>query len=151
MKTRDAEYVLVTGASGFIGRHLVQRLIERGDRVSCLVRATSRVDELRSSGAQLIVGDATDRAGMKRVLAEAQTDVVFRLAGLLKAVWTADFARVNARGVESVADACADHAERPVLIVASSLAAAGTCAGEPPSSGEEPNGGTRHRDSTGNR
>ena len=38
MKTRDAESVLVTGASGFIGQHLVRRLIERGDRVSCLVR-----------------------------------------------------------------------------------------------------------------
>jgi len=132
MKTRDSESVLVTGASGFIGQHLVRRLTERGDRVSCLVRATSRVDELRSSGAQLIVGDATDRAGMERALAESQADVVFHLAGLLKAVRTADFARVNTGGVESVADACADHAERPVLIVVSSLAAAGTCAGEQP-------------------
>ncbi|MGZ8460288.1 MAG: NAD-dependent epimerase/dehydratase family protein, partial [Candidatus Deferrimicrobiaceae bacterium] len=86
MKTRDAESVLVTGASGFIGQHLVRRLIERGDRVSCLVRATSRIDELRSSGAQLIVGDATDRAGMGRALAESQADVVFHPAGLLKAV-----------------------------------------------------------------
>ena len=81
MRTRDAESVLVTGASGFIGQHLVRRLIERGDRVSCLVRATSRIDELRSSGAQLIVGDATDRAGIERALAESQASVVFHLAG----------------------------------------------------------------------
>jgi len=132
MKTRDAESVLVTGASGFIGQHLVRRLIERGDRVSCLVRAALRIDVLRSSGAQLIVGDATDRAGMERALAESQAYVVFHLAGLLKAVRTADFARVNAGGVESVAAACADRAERPVLIVVSSLAAAGPCAGDQP-------------------
>jgi nucleoside-diphosphate-sugar epimerase len=130
MKTRDAQSVLVTGASGFIGQHLVRRLIERGDRVSCLVRAASRIDELRSSGARLIVGDATDRAGMERALAESQVDVVFHLAGLLKAVRTADFARVNAGGVESVAAACAGRAERPALIVVSSLAASGPCAGD---------------------
>ena len=132
MKPRDAESVLVTGASGFIGQHLVRRLIERGDRVSCLVRATSRIDELRSSGAQLIVGDATDRAGMERALAESRADVVFHLAGLLKAVRTADFARVNAGGVESVAAACAGRAGRPLLIVVSSLAAAGPCDGDQP-------------------
>jgi nucleoside-diphosphate-sugar epimerase len=132
MKTGEAGSVLVTGAGGFIGRHLVRRLIERGDRVSCLVRATSRIDELRSSGARRIVGDATDRAGVERALAESQADVVFHLAGLLKAVRTADFARVNAGGVESVAAACADRPERPVLIVVSSLAAAGPCAGDRP-------------------
>ena len=130
--------MLVTGASGFIGQHLVRRLIERGDRVSCLVRATSRLDELRSSGAQFIVGDATDRAGIERALAESQAGVVFHLAGLVKAVRPADFARVNAGGVESIAAACASHAGRPVLIVVSSLAAAGPCAAGQPRVEDDP-------------
>jgi nucleoside-diphosphate-sugar epimerase len=132
MKTTDAESVLVTGASGFIGQRLVCRLIERGDRVSCLVRTTSRIDELRSSGAQLIVGDTTDRASIERALAESQPDVVFHLAGLVKALRTEDFLRVNAGGAEAVVAACADRAERPVLVVVSSLAAAGPCAGDQP-------------------
>ena len=132
MKTRDAESVLVTGASGFIGQHLVRRLIERGDRVSCLVRATSRIDELRSAGAQLITGDVTDRAGIESALAASQAGVVFHLAGLVKALRTEDFLRVNAGGVEAVAAACADRADPPVLVVVSSLAAAGPGAVERP-------------------
>ena len=128
MNTREKSPVLVTGASGFIGRHLVFRLIERGARVSCLVRAASPADELRSAGARLIVGEATDRASMDRALAESQASVVYHLAGLVKAVWAGDFARVNASGTASVAAACAGRAERPVLVVVSSLAAAGPCA-----------------------
>ena len=67
MKNRVPQSILVTGASGFIGRHLVQQLIERGDRVSCMVRATSCIDELRSAGAQLITGDVTDVLSQRQV------------------------------------------------------------------------------------
>ena len=121
--------VLVTGASGFIGRHLVQRLIQRGDRVSCLVRATSHIDELRSAGVHLITGDVTERVDMGRALEASQAATVFHLAGLTKALRADDFVRVNAGGVESVAGACAARGDPPVLVVVSSLAAAGPCTG----------------------
>ena len=124
--------VLVTGASGFIGRHLVRRLSDCGCRVSCLVRATSRIDELRSAGAQLVTGDVTDCASIGRALEVSQARIVFHLAGLTKALRTDDFLRVNAGGVESVAAACADRADKPVLVVLSSLAAAGPCAVDRP-------------------
>jgi len=117
--------VLVTGASGFIGGHLVRRLTARGCRVSCLVRATSRVDELRSAGAQLIACDIADRAGVARAIASSNTRVVFHLAGLNRAMDPGDFMRVNAGGVEAVAAACTDQPDRPVLVLVSSLAAAG--------------------------
>jgi nucleoside-diphosphate-sugar epimerase len=132
MNNRIPQPVLVTGASGFIGRHLVRRLIDSGCRVSCLVRATSRIDELRSAGAQLVTGDVTDRASIERALAVSQARIVFHLAGLLKVLRTDDFLRVNAGGVESVAAACADRTDKPVLVVVSSLAAAGPCAVDRP-------------------
>ena len=52
--------VLVTGASGFIGRHLVSALISRGDEVACLVRPTSRIDWLKPFKVQLVHGDVTE-------------------------------------------------------------------------------------------
>jgi len=124
--------VLVTGASGFIGRHLVQRLIDRGCQVSCLVRATSHIDGLWSSGVQLITGDVTDQTSIEQALAVSQAGVVFHLAGLTKALRKDEFLSINAGGVETVAAACAGRADKPVLIVVSSLAAAGPCAvGQP--------------------
>ncbi len=125
MNTTDPQSVLVTGASGFIGRHLVQRLIARGYRVCCLVRATSRVDELRAAGAVLFVCDVNDRVGVRRAVASSKARVVFHVAGLVRAMSAGDFMRVNAQGVETVAAACADQANRPVLVLVSSIAAVG--------------------------
>ena len=139
MDARDPQAVLVTGASGFIGLHLVQRLIKRGCRVSCLVRATSHIDNLRSAGAQLITGDVTDRDSLVRALEVSQAGIVFHLAGLVKALRTDHFAHVNTGGGEFVAGACADRAAPPVLVVVSSLAAAGPCAiGQPCVEGDSP-------------
>ena len=117
--------VLVTGASGFIGGHLVRRLRALGCRVSCPVRATSRVDDLRLAGVQLIACDIADRTGVARAIASSNARVVFHLAGLVRALDPGDFMRVNAGGVDAVAEACTAQPDRPVLVLVSSLAAAG--------------------------
>lgn len=139
MDTTAGQHVLVTGGSGFIGGRLVRRLNEHRCRVSCLVRSGSRTDDLRSAGAMLVTGDVTDRESAKRALVESQACTVFHLAGLVRARSWEKFARVNAGGVENVAAACAASANPPVLVVVSSLAAAGPSApdrlrveGDPP-------------------
>jgi dihydroflavonol-4-reductase len=117
--------VLVTGGSGFIGGHLIRRLTALGCRVSCTVRATSRVDDLRLAGVELIACDNVDRAGLARAIASSNARVVFHLAGLVRAVDPGDFMRVNAGGVEAIAQACAEQVDPPVLVLVSSLAAVG--------------------------
>jgi nucleoside-diphosphate-sugar epimerase len=117
--------VLVTGASGFIGGHLVRRLTALGCRVSCPIRATSRVADLHLTGVQLIACDIADRAGVARAIASSNARVVFHLAGLVRAMDPGDFMRVNSGGVEAVVQACAEQAEPPILVLVSSLAAAG--------------------------
>ncbi|MEO8675548.1 MAG: NAD-dependent epimerase/dehydratase family protein [Casimicrobiaceae bacterium] len=138
MNCIDGQSVLVTGASGFIGNHLVACLIARGCRVSCLVRAASQVDELRTSGATLFIGDVNDRAGVSRAIATSEASVVFHLAGLVRALGADDFMAVNARGVETVASACAEQSNRPVLVLASSIAAAGPSDAAPKQEGDPP-------------
>lgn len=99
--------VFVTGGSGFIGRALVRRLIERGDDVVALVRAPSRAADLEALGATLAAGDVTD-AG---VLAPSMdgADAVVHLAGVYRvgipareraAMWEA-----NVTGAERALDA----------------------------------------------
>ncbi len=55
---------LVTGASGFIGSHIVERLIAAGDSVRAFVRPTSDVAHLRELGVELAHGDITDPASL---------------------------------------------------------------------------------------
>lgn len=125
MTSTAGQSVLVTGASGFIGGHLVRLLTARGGRVSCLVRTTSRVDELRVAGARIIVSDFADRAGLARAVASSNARFVFHLAGRVRAPDLGAFMQANASGVESILQACADQPDSPVLVLVSSLAAAG--------------------------
>lgn len=118
---------LVTGASGFIGGRLVAALAaDRGWSVRALVRPTSR----RPAGVECVEGDIT----RPETLAAAVdgVDVVFHLASLLKVPWKQAFATVNVEGTANVAAACAGAKWPPVLVVVSSLAAAGPApAGRP--------------------
>ena len=114
---------LITGASGFIGGHLAAALVKQGHRVTCLVRKTSRIDDLSSLGAEFAYGDVRDAASLTR--ATRDVDAVFHLAGLTKALAYEELLRVNEQGTTNVAQACADQPAPPVLVVVSSLAAAG--------------------------
>jgi nucleoside-diphosphate-sugar epimerase len=114
---------LVTGASGFIGRHLVERLTAAGDDVRALVRGSSRVGHLQEQGVRLISGDVTERDSLRA--ATRGVDVVYHLAGCTAARSLHDFMRVNARGAGHVAAACAAQNSPPTMVLVSSLAAAG--------------------------
>jgi nucleoside-diphosphate-sugar epimerase len=55
--TSREDVCLITGATGFIGGHLAQRLVAAGYRVRCLVRSTSDTSRLDALGVELVVGD----------------------------------------------------------------------------------------------
>lgn len=70
---------LVTGATGFIGPHLVEALVARGRRVRCLVRDVRRASALAREGVDIIEGELLD--GERLSSAMAGVERVFHLAG----------------------------------------------------------------------
>jgi dihydroflavonol-4-reductase len=71
---------LVTGATGLVGSHVAQALVERGDRVRVTVRGTSRRDNLAGLDAEQVVCDLLDRRAIRRALKDV--DRLFHVAGL---------------------------------------------------------------------
>lgn len=118
--------VLVTGGSGFIGRNLIEALLFRGDRVRCLVRKPTANVILEDLGAELIAGDLNDHAALQKAVADC--DVVYHLAGMTAAIYMGDLMKVNRDGTANLADAIAVQPNPPLLILVSSLAAAGPAA-----------------------
>lgn len=114
---------LVTGANGFIGEHLVRTLLKHGETVRAMVRREQAGESLKALGAEIVLGDVTQPETLAPAVADV--DVVFHLAGLVKALDRDELFKVNEGGARNIARACAEAASPPVLVLVSSLAAAG--------------------------
>lgn len=128
--------ILVTGATGFIGRRIVRATLAAGDETICLLRATADRSGLEALGARCVVGDMTDAASLAPAL--QGVDGVIHAAAMLKAPWRPDFASANVDGTAHLAAACAARPSPPALVVVSSLAAAGPAPGTAPRDEDQP-------------
>lgn len=127
--------VLVTGASGFVGSHLVERFIREGVRVRCLVRRSSDLRWLNDLDVERHSGDVTDPASLPGALAGVSH--VAHAAGLVCAGSLEDYLLVNRDGTKNLIRACQRHApdlERFVFI--SSQAAVGPAPPDSPATEE---------------
>lgn len=96
---------LVTGATGFIGTHLVERLLAGGVRVRALVRPTSDTSLLESRGVELVRGDVRDPEAVGRAVAGC--GVVYHLAKAPRGSPAPILRAVNGEGAGHVARAAA--------------------------------------------
>ena len=71
---------LLTGATGFVGGHVVRALRDAGEQVRCLVRDPGRAAELERLGCELVQGDMTDADSLRR--ATEGTEAVVHLVAL---------------------------------------------------------------------
>lgn len=115
--------VLVTGGSGFLGSHVVERLSRAGRPVRALVRKTSDTKFLRSLPNVEFAEGAVDDAATVRAAARGVTGIV-HAAGLVKARSPDEFMRVNRGGTENMLDAALENrATLKRFVLVSSLAA----------------------------
>jgi len=111
----------VTGASGFIGRHLVGALSDSGWRVRLLMRREPDVPEWSACELQVVPGTLGDAPALERLVEGA--DAVIHAAGLIKAARRADFLRVNRDGSAALAAAVRRAAPGAHFLHVSSMAA----------------------------
>lgn len=103
--------ILVTGASGFVGRHVVQALIATGEDVRCLVRDPEKGASL---GCELAQGDMTDAASLRRAVEGA--DAVVHLVAVRQGK-EEKFQRVMVQGGQDLLDAAAEAGVRRFLLM----------------------------------
>jgi nucleoside-diphosphate-sugar epimerase len=124
--TRDAQSssadILLTGATGFLGRHIAAALVDAGHEVRVTVRATSDLRPLADLPVRTLEADVRSNAGLAAAVAGA--DAVVHCAGITRAARDDLFFSVNAEGTERLATAAAAAGVRRFVFV-SSLAARG--------------------------
>jgi dihydroflavonol-4-reductase len=113
---------LVTGATGFVGSHLVEALQRRGATVSALARSPEKAASLTSQGIRVVPGHLHDETALLQ--AARDQDVVYHVAGVVAARNEAEFLRANRDGTKHVV-AAAESAGTRNFVLVSSLAAGG--------------------------
>lgn len=107
--SQSSKQVLVTGATGFTGGALAQKLIERGDSVVALVRQTADTSALEKLGVRLVYGDISDATSVAE--AAQGCDIIYHIAAVYRTAGHPDeyYEAVNIGGVQNVIDAAKLH------------------------------------------
>ncbi|MBU3193965.1 NAD-dependent 4,6-dehydratase LegB [Clostridium algidicarnis] len=115
----EGKKVFVTGAEGFIGSHLIERLLEIGADVTALVQYNSFnnwgwidcFDKNTKDSINVVTGDVREYDGMKRII--KGQDVVFHLAALIAIPYSylspMAYVRTNIEGTTNVLEACKEY------------------------------------------
>jgi nucleoside-diphosphate-sugar epimerase len=116
-----AKVVAVTGATGFVGSHLVHRLAREGWSVRILARRMPQAALVPDAIIDVVIGDLGDARALRRLVRGA--DAVIHVAGIVKARHRADFQVANVEGTRLVLAAVSEAAPMARFIHISSLAA----------------------------
>ena len=91
--------IFITGGTGFVGRHLVARLLSLGEQARLLARGPADIP-----GAQVIQGDLTDPSSFAESLEGCRA--VIHLVGIIRETGRSTFKRIHVLGTRNVVEAC---------------------------------------------
>lgn len=113
----------VTGATGFVGSHLVDHLLEKGYTVKCLTRKTSNLRWLDGKNIELCEGSLSDKDSLKKAIVGC--NYIFHVAGVLFGKTEEEFIQGNLSGTKNMVEACLESGQTfdRFLYVTSLLAA----------------------------
>ncbi len=127
--------ILLSGGAGFIGSHVVERLLDDGHEVVVLdrlddllyppeIKEANLAPSLARPGCELVRGDVLDEALVERTLSSARFDALVHLAALAgvrpSVERPTDYYRVNVEGTVTLLQACARHGVDRVVAASSS-------------------------------
>jgi len=93
----------VTGATGFVGRFVVEHLLRRDHDVRALVRDDAKAHPLRDRGVQLVSGDLETPSALRELAQGA--DAIVHLVGIIEEVGRQTYDRVHVAGTRAVVEA----------------------------------------------
>lgn len=96
--------VLITGAAGFIGSHLVEALKEKEYSIICLVHPNDDIQQLEDLDLKVIRGDLADRQTLEQAV--DGVEVIYHLAGILISRDPESLYRTNYEGTKNIINAC---------------------------------------------
>ncbi|MBM4388913.1 MAG: NAD-dependent epimerase/dehydratase family protein [Deltaproteobacteria bacterium] len=99
--------ILLTGATGFVGRHLALFLREKGCEVRALARDPKKAEPLKSAGCEIHTGDI--RKPETLIDAVKGVDAICHLAALIRARSYREFMETNSIGAKNLVDAALSH------------------------------------------
>ena len=109
--------IALTGATGFVGGHIVAQLLRREHELRALVREPARHGGLRDRSVEMIAGDLEDGAALRQLVDGA--DAVIHLVGIINEIGRQTYERVHVHGTgEVLAAARAAGVRRFVLMSA---------------------------------
>jgi dihydroflavonol-4-reductase len=121
----------VTGATGFVGSHLVEKLLSMNHEVYCLKRKTSNTKWLKGKSVTYIEGDLFDNNALENVI--KKVDYLFHVAGVVKSKNKEGFYKANSEATRNLIEIA--YKANPNLkrfVHVSSLAACGPNPDEKP-------------------
>jgi nucleoside-diphosphate-sugar epimerase len=109
--------ILITGATGFIGRHLASRLANGGYAVRCLVREASDISCLRNLNVDIFYGDLLIRDSLECAL--EKVDLIYHLAGEVYSKKKDDYHKGNILATHNLLEVCKEKSTKRIIFLSS--------------------------------